>query len=73
MIQLSSIIQNGSEQVQARSIPLISPPISLALSCDHSMLAVNFIQNGTSFISVFSVKSFLSNVSNSNFYSMHTF
>lgn len=63
VIQLSDIANNSHDQIKVRSIPLVSPAITISLSCDHSMLAVNYIQNGSAFISIYSVKSFLANVS----------
>ncbi|XP_037034125.1 nuclear pore complex protein Nup214 [Bradysia coprophila] len=62
VIQLSRIVSDKDKPaVPTRSIPLPVPAHSIALSCDHSMLAVNFKQNELAFVTVFSVPSFLSN------------
>lgn len=60
--QLSSIVGTSGNAIPARTIHLAQVPRALALSCDHSMLAVNYDLNGSTFVSVFSVPSFLSNV-----------
>lgn len=62
VVQLSHLV-NESETILARSIPLSSASHAIALSCDHKLLAVNFVQNGISFVTIFSVPSFMSAVS----------
>ncbi|KAG4068236.1 hypothetical protein HA402_007756 [Bradysia odoriphaga] len=62
VIQLSRIVSDKDKPVvPSRSIALPVPAHSIALSCDHSMLAVNFKQNELAFVTIFSVPSFLSN------------
>lgn len=69
MLILSSVVQlpriiidKDKDVVPSRTIPLPVPPHAIALSCDHSMLAVNYKQNELAFVTVFSVPSFLSSV-----------
>lgn len=63
VVQLTNIVGNKeSESVPIRTIPLPGTPKYISLSCDHSQLAVSILQNGTGFISIYSVASFLSTV-----------
>lgn len=63
VIQLSRIVSDkDKDAIPSRSISLPVPPQAIGLSCDHSMLAVNFKQNELAFVTVFSVPSFLSSV-----------
>lgn len=67
VIQLSDIVdRKGAECIPRRTIPVPAAPYLLALSCDHSMLAVCYASNNSSFITIYSVQSFLSNVRVSN-------
>ncbi|KAJ6648515.1 Nuclear pore complex protein Nup214, partial [Pseudolycoriella hygida] len=61
VVQHSRIIADKDKGViPSRIIPLPAPPHTIALSCDHSMLAVNIKQNEIPFVVIFSVPSFLS-------------
>lgn len=63
VLQLKDIIANNeSPSVAVRTIGLPGVPYMLALSCDHSMLSVCYTDNGLSFLDIFAVQSFLSNV-----------
>lgn len=64
VIQLNDVVQRkGAENVPRRAIKITAPPHLIALSCDHTMLAVNYSLNNTSLIDIYLVSSFLSNVS----------
>lgn len=70
VIQLSDIVdRKGGECIPRRTIPVPAAPYLLALSCDHSMLAVCYASNNSSFITIYSVPSFLSNVRISKYFS----
>lgn len=64
--QLNDVINHkGTDTIPQRSISLPGAPYHLALSCDHTMLSVCFTANNSSFVTVYSVPTFLSNVSQS--------
>lgn len=46
-----------------RTINIAGEPYLLALSCDHAMLSICYTLNGISFIDIYAVQTFLSNVS----------
>lgn len=52
-----------SQTVPYRTINLPGEPYSIALNCDHTMLSVCYTANGPTFMDIYAVQSFLSNVS----------
>lgn len=52
-----------SKTVPYRSINLPGEPYSIALNCDHTMLSVCYTVNGPTFMDIYAVQTFLSNVS----------
>ena len=64
VVLLKDVVERKkSETIPKRTIPLPAPPQNIGLSCDHAQLAVSYSANGSSFIRVYDVKSFLSSVS----------
>lgn len=61
VIQLATI-SNCTEEPLVRTIPLIQPPYAIALSCDHSMLAVTYAMQDQSIMDIFYVPSFVAAV-----------
>lgn len=69
VIQLNDAIdKKDGSNVPRRSVQLLSTPQIISLSCDHTMLAVTYTLDGSAFIDIYSVQSFLSTVSVSNKY-----
>lgn len=62
VVQLASLTADKviDKPLPVRTIPLPSPPLQLAVNCECSILAVDVVINGISFITLYSVPSFLS-------------
>lgn len=59
--QLSDVIaRKDVPNIPMRTIKIPGAPYMLALSCDHETLSVCYTMNGSSFIDLYSVRSFLS-------------
>ncbi|XP_031632633.1 nuclear pore complex protein Nup214-like isoform X2 [Contarinia nasturtii] len=61
VLRLKDVTENKeSPTIPTRIINLPAEPYMLAVSCDHSMLSVCYTVNGTTFIDIYAVQSFLS-------------
>ncbi|XP_031628108.1 nuclear pore complex protein Nup214-like [Contarinia nasturtii] len=61
VLRLKDVTENKeSPTIPTRIINLPGEPYMLAVSCDHSMLSVCYTVNGTTFIDIYAVQSFLS-------------
>lgn len=64
VLQLKDVVENKqSSTIPIRSINIPGEPYVLAISCDHTMLSVCYTAHGLSFIDIYAVQTFLSNVS----------
>lgn len=63
VLHLGDVVAASGDQIVGRTIPLPQPARAIALSCDHSMLAVNYTQNGSTFLTVYAVASLMASVS----------
>lgn len=63
VLHLGDVVAASGDQIVGRKIALPQPARSIALSCDHSMLAVNYTQNGSTFLIVYAVSSLMASVS----------
>lgn len=64
VLRLKDVVDNKeAPSIPVRSINIPGEPYSLALSCDHTLLSVCYTANGLSFMDIYAVQSFLSNVS----------
>lgn len=67
VLRLNDAVQNAeTSNISVRSIYIPGEPYVLALSCDHTMLAVCYTMNRQSFMDVYAVQTFLSAVSSLN-------
>lgn len=64
VLRLHDVVENAeTSNISVRSINIPGEPYVLALSCDHTMLAVCYTANRQSFMDIYLVQSFLSAVS----------
>lgn len=64
VLRLHDVVENAeTSNISVRSINIPGEPYALALSCDHTLLAVCYTVNRQSFMDIYAVQTFLSAVS----------